>query len=316
MATAFQEHPYHHPIIGWLDDVENVPLERMHEFYNTFYWPNNATLMVVGDFDTSDCLQIIAETYGQIPAATHAIPQVYTKEPPQQGERRFKIVKPSTSPAEVVIGFHVPEAIHSDSYALAALATVLGDSGKRNSRLYKALVEKRLAVQCYAAPSGMKDPGLFILGGTCAPGVSPDQVEAALLAEVDKVRKELVGADELERAKMANRRALLWVRTIRWPCSISSATPKWWAAGRSTSSSTTSTTRSPRPTSPLWWVATSPRKTAPSVSSCLRPSATWSTTVTPLALKWSTARLPTAPTPRRAPTPSLLACTMRWLPTA
>jgi zinc protease len=207
MATAFQEHPYHHPIIGWLDDVENVPLERMHEFYNTFYWPNNATLMVVGDFDTSECLQIIAETYGQIPAATHPIPQVYTKEPPQQGERRFKIVKPSTSPAEVVIGFHVPEAIHSDSYALSALATVLGDSGKRNSRLYKALVEKRLAVQCYAAPSSMKDPGLFILGGTCAPGVSPDQVEAALLAEIDKVRKELVGADELERAKMANRKS-------------------------------------------------------------------------------------------------------------
>ncbi len=206
MATAFQEHPYHHPIIGWLDDVQNVPLDRMKQFYDTFYWPNNATLMVTGDFDTIECLSIISETYGKIPRSAHEIPQVYTAEPPQSGERRFKIVKPSTKPASVMIGFHVPEAMHADSYALSALGRVLGGSRQRASRLYKALIETRLAVSCGAGSSDMLDPGLFIMNATCAPGVKPEVVEAVLLKVMDSMASELVSEDELNRTKQANRK--------------------------------------------------------------------------------------------------------------
>lgn len=206
MATAFQEHPYHHPIIGWLDDVQNVPLERMKQFYDTFYWPNNATLMVTGDFDTIECLTIISETYGKIPRSEHEIPQVYTAEPPQSGERRFKIVKPSTKPASVMIGFHVPEAMHADSYALSALGRVLGGSRQRASRLYKALIETRLAVACGAGSSDMLDPGLFVMNATCAPGVKPEVVEAILLKVLSSMATELVSVDELNRTKQANRK--------------------------------------------------------------------------------------------------------------
>ena len=206
MATAFQEHPYHHPIIGWLDDVENVPLERMKQFYDTFYWPNNATLMITGDFDTIECLTIISETYGKIPRSQHEIPQVYTAEPPQSGERRFKIVKPSTKPASVMIGFHVPEAMHEDSYALSALGRVLGGSRQRASRLYKALIETRLAVSCGAGSSDMLDPGLFIMNATCAPGVKPGVVEATLLKVMASMATDLVTDEELNRVKQANRK--------------------------------------------------------------------------------------------------------------
>jgi len=206
MATAFQEHPYHHPIIGWLDDVQNVPLARMKEFYETFYWPNNATLMVTGDFETIECLTIIQETYGQIPRSVHEIPQVYTTEPVQIGERRFKIVKPSTKPAEVMIGFHVPASMHDDSYALSALGRVLGGSRQRASRLYKALIETRLAVDCGAGSGDMKDPGLFTMSATCAPGVKPEAVEAVLLEVLASMAVTPVSEDELNRVKAANRK--------------------------------------------------------------------------------------------------------------
>jgi zinc protease len=206
MATAFREHPYHHPIIGWLDDVQNVPLARMKEFYDTFYWPNNATLMVTGDFDTVECLTIIGETYGQIPSAPHPIPQVYTSEPAQEGERRFKLVKASTKPAQVMIGFHIPSAMHEDSYALSALGRVLGNSGQRASRMYKALIETRLAVSCAAGSNASLDPGLFMLMATCAPGVKPEQVEAALLGVMASMATDLVSDDELNRVKAANRK--------------------------------------------------------------------------------------------------------------
>src|SRR5437763_15551994 len=88
-STAFREHPYHHPTIGWRADVENVPTARLKEFYDTFYHPNNATAVVVGDFERGRALELVRQYFGAYPAPPDPIPEVYTDEPPQEGARRI-----------------------------------------------------------------------------------------------------------------------------------------------------------------------------------------------------------------------------------
>src|SRR5918997_1469194 len=90
-AAAFREHPYHHPTIGWRADVENVPTARLKEFYDTFYHPNNATAVVCGDFEESQALALVNKHFGAFPASGEPIPEVYTDEPRQEGERRLVV---------------------------------------------------------------------------------------------------------------------------------------------------------------------------------------------------------------------------------
>jgi zinc protease len=90
-ATAFREHPYHHPTIGWRSDIESVTTARLKEFYDVFYHPNNATAMVIGDFEEKEALAKIARRFGSIPPSASPIPEVHTVEPPQEGERRFTV---------------------------------------------------------------------------------------------------------------------------------------------------------------------------------------------------------------------------------
>lgn len=197
MATAYQEHPYHHPVIGWRSDVEGVPMERMREFYDTFYWPNNATVILSGDFDTLEALALIAEHFGKIPASPHPIPQVYTVEPGQEGQRRFEIHRPSLDPVNVSIAFRSPGADHEDIHALAMAADVLGHSGNSNSRLYKALIESGKAVSVSSYSLQLRDPSIFMVEADCAPGVSAEEVEAILVAEVEKLKSEPPTVEEL-----------------------------------------------------------------------------------------------------------------------
>ena len=88
-ATAFREHPYHHPVIGWRSDVEGVPTARLKQFYNDFYYPNNATLIVIGDFNSANTLNMIDKCFSKVPKSPKPFPRVYTTEPPQEGERRY-----------------------------------------------------------------------------------------------------------------------------------------------------------------------------------------------------------------------------------
>ncbi|RTL41857.1 MAG: insulinase family protein [Candidatus Melainabacteria bacterium] len=207
-AVAFREHPYHHPTIGWRSDVEGVSLERMKEFYDVFYWPNNCTVMVRGDFDTVEALELIAKHYGKIPASPHPIPTVYTVEPPQEGERRFEINRPGDLP-RVWAGFHIPQAAHEDTYALAAMRAVLGGSGSKSSRLYKRLIDSGLCASASASHMELRDPGLFMVSGTVSAEHSVDEVEAAMFDEVAKLAAEPVTLDELNRAKNANRKSTI-----------------------------------------------------------------------------------------------------------
>ncbi len=202
-AIAFREHPYHHPTIGWRSDVEGVPMSRLRDFYNTFYWPNNATVIALGDFTTDHALDLINKHFGTIPTAPHAIPEVYTTEPPQEGERRFEVTRAGDMP-RVWIGYHVPEATHDDNYPLAAIRHLLGSSFERSSRLYKRLIDTSMAAEVFARHDDLKDPGLMIIGATVNPGVDPIKVEIELLDELERLAREPVGDEELNRIKCSN----------------------------------------------------------------------------------------------------------------
>jgi zinc protease len=195
-STAFREHPYHHPTIGWRTDIEGVTTERLKEFYDVFYHPNNATAMVIGDFEEEDALQGIVRHFGRIPRSSRPVPQVYTVEPPQEGERRF-VVRRTGQVAWVAISWRTVEARHPDTPALAALGNLLG--GGLTARLYLALVETSLALSVTVVPWQLRDPALFSVFAPVRPGVAPEAVEQTIRSEAARVARE--GVSEAEAAK-------------------------------------------------------------------------------------------------------------------
>ena len=198
-AVAFREHPYHHPTIGWRSDIESVTTARLKEFYDAFYHPNNATAMVIGDFDEGEALALLERHFGSIPASSAPIPQVYTVEPAQEGERRF-IVRRAGQVAWCALSWKTVEARHADTPALAVLGNVLG--GGVTARLYQALVEKSLALSVTVVPWQLRDPALFSVFAPVRPGVDHAEIEAVVRAEASRVAREGVTEAELEKARV------------------------------------------------------------------------------------------------------------------
>ena len=217
-AAAFREHPYHHPTIGWRADVEGVPTSRLKEFYDTFYHPNNATVILVGDFERSETLRLIDEHFGAYQGSTEPIPEVYTEEPPQQGERRL-VIRRAGELALVQVAFHTPGVLGqmsvlsneelakraanppagNDIYPLVVLSVAL--SHGITSRLYQSLVETELTVDASSNADQHRDPGLFTVYATVRPGVEPKKVEETILDELRKVAEEGLTEAEVEKAK-------------------------------------------------------------------------------------------------------------------
>jgi zinc protease len=196
-ATAFLAHPYHHSTIGWRSDFEKVPIEKLRAFYDTFYWPNNATVTVIGDFEPAEALKLIKKYYGSIPKAPQSIPAVYTEEPPQTGPRRVVVQRPGEL-GEVMIAEKIPPARNADYAALRVLGMILSDG--RNSRFYKALTDKNLTTNVDAYPEFNRDPSLFFIDAQLTPGTTHEDVEKRLLAEVERVKKDGVQTDEVAAA--------------------------------------------------------------------------------------------------------------------
>lgn len=196
-AHAYKSHPYHHPVIGWRSDVEGVSTERLREFYNTYYHPNNAVAVLVGDFKTPEAIRLIERYFGPIPASKH-IPPMYTTEEPQEGERRFTIRRRGETNL-VQSAWHIPDVNHRDLAPLKVLETLL-DSGK-TSRLHQALVEKELATEAWAYCGIQRDPSLFWLGTTLRPGVTHEALEKAAMGVIDRLKTEPVTDAELQKAK-------------------------------------------------------------------------------------------------------------------
>jgi zinc protease len=197
-AAAYEALPYHHPTIGWLSDIEHVPTAKLRNFYDTFYWPDNATVTVVGDFDVAPTLGLIKKYYGAYPRSPAPIPEIYTQEPDQHGPRRVVVHRPGEL-GSVLIAEKVPDGRDSDQPALEVLDAILG-SGK-TSRLYQALVDRGLALSAASGTDLHHDLSLHTLYAQLAPNATHEEVEDALLGELDRIKREGVTPAEVERVK-------------------------------------------------------------------------------------------------------------------
>ena len=197
-AAAYEALPYHHPTIGWKSDIEHVPTPKLREFYDTFYWPNNATVTVIGDLEPAATLSLVKKYYGGYPHSPAPIPAIYTEEPAQSGERRVVVTRPGEI-GTVIIAHKVPNGRDADQPALDMLDAILS-SGK-NARLYRALVDQGLALNAGAGTDLHHDLSLHTVYAMLAPGAQHAQVEKALLAEIDKIKTGGVTAAEVERVK-------------------------------------------------------------------------------------------------------------------
>ncbi|MFM9082277.1 MAG: M16 family metallopeptidase [Opitutaceae bacterium] len=196
-AAAITAHPYHHSTIGWRSDIERVPIEKLREFYDTFYWPNNATVTVIGDCSSPASLQLIRTHFGAIPRSPKAIPEVYTEEPPQTGPRRVVVKRPGEV-GVVQIAHKTPSATHADHAPLEVLSAIL--STGKTSRLYRALIDKNLSSGAEASKGFFRDPALFNTTVMLAPGVTHEQAEKVVLAEFERLKTEGVTDAEVSSA--------------------------------------------------------------------------------------------------------------------
>ena len=198
-AIAFKAHPYGWPIIGWMEDIRRLTVEDLRDYYRTYYRPNNAVMVIVGDFNAPAVLKKVEEKFGNIPKGPEP-PQVRSVEPEQRGERRVVLKKEAELPF-IFFGYLTPNYRSQDSYALELLSTVL--SGGRASRLYRRLVyEQQIALEAGGDYSRLAAaPDLFSFYAQVMPEKSIEEVERALSAEGEKLKSELVDEMELVRAK-------------------------------------------------------------------------------------------------------------------
>ncbi|MRW92880.1 insulinase family protein [Duganella sp. FT80W] len=197
-SAAFSAHPYSWPVIGHESDIKAWTQEDLQRYFQTYYAPNNAVAVIVGDVKTEQVKQLATKYFGAIPKRALP-PAVRTVEPPQKGERRVFVAKESATAATLTVAYKIPQANDPDYYALDVLQTLL--AGGKTSRLYKALVEKQLATQLGIQSLEGFDPGLLYVSAVAVPKVDPAKLEQALLAEIDKLVKDGVSDDELQKVK-------------------------------------------------------------------------------------------------------------------
>lgn len=195
-ATAYMAHPYHHSTIGWRSDIENMDIETLRDFYNTYYWPDNATLTIIGDFEKDKLFKLVDKYFGKITKAPHNIPQPYTKEPEQLGPRRVIVKKPGQQ-AIVTIGYKIPGMLHNDLPALSVLAEIIGSG--TSSMINKSFVDTGMALNGQARASKFRDTGLFTISLRFTPDKSHESINTEMLAMVEKLKKEGVLQTDVDR---------------------------------------------------------------------------------------------------------------------
>ncbi len=208
VAAAFRVHPYHHETIGDMCDLETMTRDDLWRHYQTCYGPNNAVVVAVGDFETPQMLARIEERFGPLPARSDP-PPVRRPEPPQRGERRVEVEGPGAT-AYLQAAYRAPAATDPDFFPMVVLSSILtGASGmnvfapappNRSSRLYRALVETELAAGVSGSLWPMLDPYLYSITATVRAGRSPEAVEEALDAELDRIRREAISPAEVQTA--------------------------------------------------------------------------------------------------------------------
>ncbi len=207
-AAAFQAHSYHHSVIGWQADLESMTRDQLYNHYLTYYAPNNAIVAAAGDFAYDAMLARIEELFGAVPVGP-SVPMVRLQEPVQRGERRVIVEGPGTT-SYLEIGYRAPRATDPDFFPMVVLDSILGGAkgmslfgggtANRSSRLYKALVETELAADADCGMNPTVDPYLFSFSATVREGRSLEQVEAAMMAQIERITKEPVSEQELAKA--------------------------------------------------------------------------------------------------------------------
>jgi zinc protease len=196
-ALAFKAHPYHWPIIGWMSDIEAITREDLLAHYKTYYIPNNATLIIVGDVDKTQALEAVRRYFGSTPKGPTPAP-VRPPEPRQLGEHRAEIPRP-TALAAIAITYHVPAFDHADALPLEVLSQILSQG--QSSRLYRELVYRGQLATSISSDADLRvDPGLFTIVSMVQAGKTPSEVEAAIYEQLDQVTEESIADRELQKA--------------------------------------------------------------------------------------------------------------------
>jgi zinc protease len=195
-GVAFLEHPYHWPVIGYLDDMKNWKQADLERYFKTYYAPNNCVTVISGNVKFDE-IKKLAEKYIEPIPAQPAPPDVNIVEPPQTGERRVMMQKDVATPY-LGIGWHVPEAKHEDYYALTLLSDIL--TSGRSSRLYTSLVDKKqLATSIFTNFGESFDPTLFIIAAVTAKNINELDLEKAIYEELEKIKKDGITESELQK---------------------------------------------------------------------------------------------------------------------
>jgi zinc protease len=198
-AQAFSVHPYKHPVIGSMTDLEAATIDDVRDFYRTYYVPSNCTIVIAGDFEMAQVKEMVDRYLGRVPGTAEPVKRDIPREPIPEKEKRVTVAEPWPLPA-VVVAHHITYDGHPDAYPLHIAAKVLSDG--QSSRIYRKLVyETGMALTAFGGANIIEHPNLFFAVAIVNPGQSPAVVEKALIAELDKLTQEPITERELQRAK-------------------------------------------------------------------------------------------------------------------
>jgi predicted Zn-dependent peptidase len=196
---AFTTHPYAHMPIGRMEDLDRASLRDIRDFYDTYYGPNNATLVIVGDFDVQHARTLVDEYFSPVPRGARPIERRISPEPAQKVKRSLRLTRHVALPA-FVTGYHMPADGTPDAYPLRLAARILSEGD--SSRIFRRLVyDKQMALQAESAGNFTEDPNLFFVFAILNSEYTPAQAEAELAAELDRLKTEPVAPAELAKAK-------------------------------------------------------------------------------------------------------------------
>ena len=196
---AFVAHPYKHPTIGSMRDLEAASIADVRDFHGTFYVPENATVTIVGDFDSAEALRMVTQYFGRVPKAARPVPRDIPKEPEKTQERRATLEEAWPLPA-VIVAYHVPYDGHPDAYPLHITSKILSDG--QSARIVNELIyNQRLCLSAFGSGNITEHPNLFVAVCIVQPGRTPAEAEKALIAEFDKLKTEGVTPRELQRSQ-------------------------------------------------------------------------------------------------------------------
>ena len=206
--TAYVYHPYHWTPIGFMEDIKTWKIEDIRAFYETYYQPQNAIVLVSGDIEPNVVFESATKHFEALKNKTDSIPQVVAKEPKQDGERRV-IVKKDSQVEYLTMGYKIPNYLSKDQVALSAIGEILS-SGKSSIFQTELIDRQQIATSAYAYNMDLKDEGVFLIVATARQGVSAESVEKEIYTILDRLKKGEISQEELEKVKINTRASFIY----------------------------------------------------------------------------------------------------------